>query len=97
MSFTIFFPNQLQRQMSVTLQLLMNLAEVYSRPFRRPRPYRSSGKQQFVEALLVAIFGQRPAEPGCDRFLQIPMNGRLTNRATTGNLILPKTQSEPET
>jgi hypothetical protein len=79
MSFTIFFPNQLQRQMSVTLQLLMNLAEVYSGSSRSRWTYRSSRKQQLVEALLVAIFGQRPAETGCDRSLQIPMNGRLTN------------------
>jgi hypothetical protein len=97
MSFTIFFPNQLQRQMSVTLQLLVNLVEVYSGPLRSRRPYRSSRKQQLVEALLVAIFRQWPAETGCDRSLQISTNGRLTDRATTGNLILPKTQSEPET
>jgi len=34
MSFTIFFPDQLQRQMPVGLQLRMNLAEVHSGPLR---------------------------------------------------------------
>jgi hypothetical protein len=47
----------------------MNMAEIYFRPLRSPRPYRSSREQHFVEALLVAIFGQWPAEPGRDRFL----------------------------
>jgi hypothetical protein len=97
MSFAIFFPDQLQCQMPVSLKLRMDLAEVHSWPLRRRRPHRSRWKQKFVEPLFVAIVWQWPAEPDRGRSLQISMNGRLTNRATAGNLLLSESQPEPET
>jgi hypothetical protein len=97
MSFTIFFPDQLQRQMLMSLKLPMDLAEVHSRPLRRRRPHRPRWKQKFVEPLVVAIVRQWPAEPNRGRSLQISMNGRLTNRATAGDLLLLQTQPESET
>jgi hypothetical protein len=50
-----------------------------------------------VESLVLAIVRQWPAEPDRSSSLQISMNGRLTNRATAGDLFLPETEPEPET
>jgi hypothetical protein len=97
MSFTIFFPDQLQRHMLMRLKLRMDLAEVHSRPLRRRRPHRPRWKQKFVEPLFVAIVWQWPAEPDRGCSLQISMNGRLTNRATAGDLLLLQAQPESET
>jgi hypothetical protein len=97
MSLTVFLPHQLQGQMSVSLKLCVDLTEVHSGPLRQRWPHRSRWKQKFVEPLVVAIVRQRPAKPDRRRSLQISMNGRLTNRATPGDLFLPETQPEPET
>jgi hypothetical protein len=83
--------------MSVGLKLRMDLAEVHSRPLRQRRPNRPCRKKKFVQLLVIAILWQRPAEPDRGRSLQISMNGRLTNRATAGDLFLSETQPEPET
>jgi hypothetical protein len=43
------------------------------------------------------IFRQRPGEAGGTGSLQVPVNGRLTDGATSGNLILSEIHSEPQT
>jgi hypothetical protein len=43
------------------------------------------------------IFRQRPGEAGGSGSFQIPVNGRLTDGATSGNLILSEIHLEPQT
>jgi hypothetical protein len=83
--------------MFVRLKLRLDLAEVHGRPLWRSWPRRARRKQKLVQPPFIAILRQRPTEPGRGGSLQIPMNRRLTDRATTGNLLLPETQAEPET
>ena len=93
----VLFPEQLQGDEAAGLQLAVNFREVQTGPRHRCRVIRPGRKQQFVEPPVVMIFRQRPGEAGGTGSLQVPVNGRLTDGVTSGNLILSEIHSEPQT
>jgi hypothetical protein len=94
---TILVPEQLQGNEAVGLQLAVNFREVQAGPRHRGWGIGPGRKQQFVEPPVVMIFRQRPGEAGGIGPFQIPVNGRLTDGATSGNLILSEIHLEPQT
>jgi hypothetical protein len=72
-------------------KLSVDLREVAGRPEFHQRPDRPRREQQFVQTLVVAILAKRLPHPNGGGLLQIPMNRRLADRATAGNLLLPET------
>ena len=93
---SVFFPQQLQGQMAMLLELLMN-----GFPFRlRPLPLRSGldglvPKQLGFQFLFAQALGQRPTDPGRSRPLQILVDRTQPHSATAGDLPLPKSQLKP--
>src|SRR5882672_5718479 len=92
----VLLPNQLECQMLVALKLAVNLNEVWRSPRCQTPTSRLSGEEQFLQPAVVAVFRQRPTQTRRRGSLQISMNGRLTDRATAGDLVLPQTQTEPQ-
>ena len=76
---------------------LWSCAEIEARPRGTAGVIRPRGKQQFVQPPVVVIVRQRPAQTGGGSSFQIPVNGRLTDGATSGDLVLPQTQTESQT
>src|SRR5260370_40360843 len=62
----------------------------------RRRAQRSSGKQKGIEPLVIQIVRQRPTQFRGRGLFQIPMNGRLSDRATAGDLVLVQPQAKPQ-
>jgi len=77
----VLFPEQLQGDEAVGLQLAVNFCEVQTGPRDTRWVIRPGRKQQFVESPVVMIFRQRPGEAGGSGPFQIPVNGRLTDGA----------------
>jgi hypothetical protein len=92
--FTVLLPEELQRQMFVSLQLGMQLGEIQTRPRLRRGPQWPFRKKQFVQAPVVEILRQRPGHFGGCGLLQIPVNGRLAYRTTAGDLVLLQAQAK---
>jgi hypothetical protein len=79
----ILFPQQLQRQMAMLLQLLMHGLPVRLRPHRqRSRRRRPVPKQLGFQLFFAQISGQRPADSGRLRSLQIIVNRAHPDPAT---------------
>src|SRR5260370_10101536 len=49
-----------------------------------------------IEQLVIQIVRQRPTQLRGRGLLQIPMNGRLSDRATAGDLVLVQPQAKPQ-
>src|SRR5579863_6103838 len=88
MGFAVFFPDQLQRQMLMRLELLLNGAEVDSGAFGWERLLGPRRKQKLVQPLVIAVLRQRPTEAGGGGSFQVAMHARLSDCTTAGDLIL---------
>jgi len=92
----VFFPHQLQGQMTMLPQLLMN-----DIPIRlRPLPHRSGlhglvSKQLGFQFFFAQASRQRPTDPGCHRPFQILVNRAQPHSATVCDLALPQPQLKP--
>src|SRR6476646_3039081 len=94
LAFAILFPEQLQGDMLVGLQLLANGAEIDAAMSNRFRVFRPGGKQQLIEPPVIVLIGQRPPESGRAGSLEITMDRGLTDRAASRDLVLPEMQTE---
>ena len=88
LSFAILFPDQLQRQVLVRLQLPANFRKIGEGPNAPAGPPGRRWKQQFFQPPIIDILRQRPGQTRRVRFAQISVNGRLTDATTAGDLIL---------
>jgi hypothetical protein len=79
----------------VSLKLGLQRAEVQTRPRLQRRAQWPGRKQKLIEALVIQIVRQRPVQFRGRRLLQIPMNRRLSDRATAGDLVLVQSQAKP--
>jgi len=96
MRLPVFFPQQLQAQMAMLLQLLMNRFPVRLGPLRhRFRPNRLVPKQLAFQFLVAQAFGQRPADPCRCRPFQILVDRAQPHPATARDLPLPQPQLKP--
>lgn len=95
LSFAVFLPEELERQVFMSLQLGMQLGEIQTRPRLLGRPQWPGRKQKFIQLPLVEIVRQGPSQFGGCGLFQIPVNGRLADRATAGDLVL--LQAQPKT
>jgi hypothetical protein len=88
MIFPIFFPNQLQGQVTVRLQLLADGLEIGG-PGLAPgcrRPWRAG--QHFFQPALLKVRGQGPTHAGDRGGFQVLMDSALGDQTTAGNLLL---------
>jgi hypothetical protein len=51
-------------------------------------------KQKFIQPPVIEILRQGPRHFGGRGLFQIPVNGRLTDRATAGDLVLMQAQTK---
>ena len=84
----VLLPDQLLGQVFVRLQLPPQLDKVWQGPNGLVGPPGRCREQQFFQPPVIHVFRQGPRQTGRGGFLQIPVNGCLTNRATAGDLIL---------
>ena len=88
----ILFPQQLQREVAVGLQLPADGGEVRLGRLTRLRAWPGlSGKSAF-QLLLIPFRGQWPAHAGLRRSFQVFMDGALSNRAAARDLPLGEPQ-----
>jgi hypothetical protein len=85
MGFAILLPQQLQREMFVRLKLGLQRSEIQTRPQLRRRAQWPGRKQKLIQPLLVQIVRQGPTQFGSRGLFQIPMNRRLSDRATASD------------
>jgi DNA invertase Pin-like site-specific DNA recombinase len=91
---SVFFPQQLQGQMAMLLELLVNRSPVRLRTLPR-----SSGLDGLVpeqlgfQFLFAQALRQRPTDPGRSRPFQIVVNRTQPHSATARNLALPQSHS----
>jgi len=78
----------------MSLKLGMELGEIQTRPWLRRRPQWPCREQQFLQLPVVDIVRQGPSHFGGRGLFQIPVNGRLTDRTTAGDLVLLQAQTK---
>ena len=88
MVLAILFPDQLQREVAVTLQFVANGTEIrlFTLAPDLHGPRRSG--HGFLESSVVPVGRQRPSHAGRSRCFQILVYGTLGDRAAAGNLLL---------
>jgi hypothetical protein len=92
MILAILFPEQLQRQMAVTLQLLTNGAEVRRFVLPPSRVQLRFTAKCLLEPPVIPVGRKRPGHTGRGGGFQILMYGTLRDLATASDLLL----REPE-
>src|SRR5262249_4348449 len=89
MHLPVLFPSQLQRQMGMSLELFPEDGKIWQNSWA-PFDRETITEKCFLDALFVPAFRQRPPEPCCCRFLQVVMDGSLTDGTSTGDSPLPQ-------
>jgi hypothetical protein len=97
MRLSVLFPQQLQCQVLVGLELALDFSKVNAVAHGPRRLVGPGWKQEQVEPLIIAILRQGPVQPSSGRSFQVAMNGRLAYGATAGDLVLIETESVPQT
>jgi hypothetical protein len=93
----VFFPDQLQGQMTMLLQLLMNGFPIRLRPLlHRSGLHGLVPKQLGFQFFFAQAFRQRPTDPGCYCTFQILVDRAQPHSATACDLALPQPQLEPQ-
>ena len=93
----VFFPDQLQSQMAMLLQLLMNGFPIRLRPLLHCSGlYGLVPKQLCFQFFFAPAFRQRPTDSGCHRPFQILVDRAQPHSATACDLALPQPQLEPQ-
>jgi hypothetical protein len=85
---SVFFPHQLQCQMTMLLQLLIDGIPIRLWPLSH-RPARAGSKQFGFQFFFVQAFRRRPTDPGCNYPFQILVDRTQPHSATACNLALP--------
>ena len=87
MDLPVFFPSQLQSQMTMLLELLVECGKVGKRALP-PFDGMAITEKCFFDAFFIPVFRRRPADPGRCGFLQIVMDCTLADRTSAGDLSL---------
>ena len=97
LSFAVFLPEQLQRQVFVSLKLAVQFGEIQTRP-GLPMAVRSGrfGNRSSSSRRSSKSSGNGHVSFGGRGLFQIPMNGRLADRATAGDLVLVQAQTKTQ-
>jgi hypothetical protein len=76
-----------------SLELAVDFGQVESLPRGLAGAAGPRREQQLIESPVIVIFRQRPTQTGCGGLLQVSMDGRLTDQATAGDLVLSQTET----
>src|SRR6516165_4473815 len=95
MDLPVFFPSQLQSEMTMLLELLVECGKV-GKDALPPFDGLAITEKCCFDAFFVPAFRQWPADPGRRRFLQVVMDRTLANRTSSGDLSLPQLEFKAE-
>src|SRR5271156_975697 len=96
MNLPVLFPSQLQRQMTMLLQLRMQGGKIREDLFGESFYHLPLSEQCLRDTLLVPILSERPHHTGCGGSVEVFMNGALANRTSAGYGPLPQPKFEAE-
>src|SRR5208283_1293617 len=96
MNLPVLFPSQLQRQMTMLLQLRMQGGKIREDLFGESFYHLPLSEQDLLDALLVPLLSERPHHTGCGGPVEVFMNAALANRTSAGYGTLPQPQLEAE-
>ena len=88
MSFAIFFPGQLQRQVAMGLQLPPDHVKIGCRRLAPSGSREGRAKHDFFHAPLIPVRRERPTHPGGGGCFQILVDSALGDQTTARNLLL---------
>src|SRR5688500_13146959 len=88
MFLAILFPDQLQRQAAMTLQVVTNRVEIGPFVLAPDLDRARRAGHGFLELPVVPVGRQRPFHAGRGGCFQVVMYGTLSDQATAGDLLL---------